>query len=146
VQEDISIMVSNATIPIWWTRNPIDEPVLTGYVGGPPSVYFKNKNANKTVSLALDALSTIFSMSRVSLNSLLEDRMVIDWSMDPFIGGAYSYPIIGTTEARKLLLTPVEDTVYFAGEALDEGSHPATVEAALSSGRTVAAKIVRKES
>jgi len=67
--------------------------------------------------------------------------MVTDWSTESFIGGAYSYPVIGTSEVRKLLLTPVEETVYFAGEALDEGSHPATVEAALSSGRTVASRI-----
>lgn len=80
-------------------------------------------------------------MNVASLNDVLEDRMVIDWSMGPFIGGAYSYPVIGTSEARKLLLTPVEGTIYFAGKALDEGSHPATVKAALSSGRTVASKM-----
>ncbi|HEX5554558.1 MAG TPA: NAD(P)/FAD-dependent oxidoreductase [Chitinophagaceae bacterium] len=141
VQENISIIVSNSTVPIWWTRSPLEEAVLTGYIGGPPSLGFRNKNPDEIVFLALKALSEIFSMDMTSLNDLLEDRMVIDWRTEPFIGGAYSYPVIGTSEARELLLTPVEDTLYFAGEALDEGSHPATVEAALGSGSTVASKI-----
>jgi monoamine oxidase len=41
-----------------------------------------------------------------------------------------------------VLNTPVEHTVYFAGEALYNGASPGTVEAALSTGKSVAERIL----
>ena len=58
-------------------------------------------------------------MSR--LRDLLISRHVIKWLADPFSHGAYSYVTLATREAKKILNTPVENTLYFAGEALDEG-------------------------
>jgi monoamine oxidase len=42
----------------------------------------------------------------------------------------------------KTLLEPVEQTIYFAGEGLPEGSEIGTVEGALSSGRTMARQLI----
>jgi monoamine oxidase len=49
---------------------------------------------------------------------------------------------VGAPDARRLLKEPLEDTLYFAGEGLYEGEVPGTVEAAFSSGATVADKII----
>ena len=52
--------------------------------------------------------------------------------------GSYSYSTLQTTQARSVLIEPIEDTLYFAGEALYEGTEMGTVEAALTSGNKVA--------
>ena len=44
--------------------------------------------------------------------------------------------------ARKILNIPIQETIFFAGEALYEGNAPGTVEAALVSGREAAKKIM----
>ena len=47
--------------------------------------------------------------------------------------GAYSYATVETEAAKKLMTTPLANTIFFAGEALYSGNHPGTVEAALVS-------------
>jgi monoamine oxidase len=42
---------------------------------------------------------------------------------------------------ENILCDPVEDTIFFAGEALYDGSEMGTVEAALVSGKRVAKEI-----
>src|SRR4029077_16393883 len=32
---DLSFLMSDATVPTWWTQHPDEYPVLTGWFGGP---------------------------------------------------------------------------------------------------------------
>jgi monoamine oxidase len=66
-----------------------------------------------------------------------------DWSKDRFALGGYSYDTLQTKNAKRILNTPIEQTVFFAGEGLYEGNAPGTVEAALVSGRDVVQKVLR---
>jgi len=47
---------------------------------------------------------------------------------------AYSYIPVGGTDAQKELAEPVENTIYFAGEAINTAGHHGTVHGALASG------------
>jgi hypothetical protein len=40
-----------------------------------------------------------------------------NWMADPYSMGAYSYVRIGGLDTQKRFGEPVEDTLYFAGEA-----------------------------
>ena len=59
------------------------------------------------------------------------------------IYGGYSYETPQSTNAKKLLTQPLEQTIFFAGEALDYGVMVGTVEAALESGKQAALKIIK---
>jgi monoamine oxidase len=61
-----------------------------------------------------------------------------DWIADPFSRGAYSYARVGGDDASKRLARPVEDTLYFAGEAADPEGRTGTVHGAIATGRRVA--------
>lgn len=135
---DAAIMITDEAVPVWWTCLPFDEPMLTGFVGGPPADKFRHKTREQVLSLALTSLSQIFGLNTGQLKDLLSDMLFIDWSEEPFTKGAYSYPMLGTGDAVRVLMTPIESTIYFAGEAIYDGDHPATVEAALASGKRVA--------
>ncbi len=52
--------------------------------------------------------------------------------------GGYSYNTTSSAFAKSILSRPVNDAIFFAGEALFDGDSQGTVEAALQSGRTVA--------
>lgn len=128
--KDVGFILSDQPVPTWWTQAPFDTPLLTGW--------WKGSHAGQdVVGLALQSLSGIFG----PLPALRASR-VDDWALDPYSLGAYSYPRVGETPFRALLNTPVEETVFFAGEGLYEGSGtPGTVEAALASGLAAAEKI-----
>ena len=46
--------------------------------------------------------------------------------------------MVGSAEAKKKIVQPVNQTIYFAGEYLYDGPAIGTVEAALTSGENVA--------
>ncbi len=52
-----------------------------------------------------------------------------DWNNDPFTKGAYSYCAPGEIESDWVLAEPVEDTLFFAGEATDMDGFTGTVPA-----------------
>jgi monoamine oxidase len=62
---------------------------------------------------------------------------VFDWPADPYARGAYSYVPAGATGVARQLAEPVEDTLFFAGEATDE-KFAGTTAGALASGRRAA--------
>jgi monoamine oxidase len=65
-------------------------------------------------------------------------KYVHNWSKDPFARGAYSYAAVGGLEARRRLAEPIENTLYFAGEATNTQGYSGTVHGALASGRRAA--------
>ncbi len=64
-----------------------------------------------------------------------------NWRTDPFFRGAYSYTPVGALPARAALATPVDGTLFFAGEATETNGHSGTVHGAIASGFR-AAKLV----
>ena len=77
------------------------------------------------------------------LESCLEAASFHDWQSDPFSRGAYSYAKVGADGAQKALGAPVENTLFFAGEATDTSGHNGTVNGAIASGYRAAAEIIR---
>jgi hypothetical protein len=57
---------------------------------------------------------------------------------EPAARGAYSYAGVDGSEAGAELALPVEDTIFFAGEATESDGDNATVHGAISSGRKAA--------
>ena len=63
------------------------------------------------------------------------------WSTDPWTLGSYSFlPVGATPQARADLAAPVDDVLFFAGEALSADS-PSTVHGAQASGLAAAALV-----
>jgi monoamine oxidase len=79
-----------------------------------------------------------------SLESDLEAAYCHDWQTDPFSLGAYSYGKVGADGAQEALGRPVENTLFFAGEATDTSGHNGTVHGAIASGYRAAGEILQK--
>lgn len=138
---NMAFMLSDATIPTWWTQLPDAIPLLTGWLGGPAAEKLHTGD-EQMLNEALRSLSYIFDCSVDMLRQQLRHWHIIDWKNDPFACGAYSYATIETPRAREILNTPVADTIYFSGEAVYDGPHTGTVEAALVNGREAAIKML----
>ncbi len=113
---DLSFLLSDARIPVWWTQYPADLPVLTGWF--------------------------IFGVSAEHIARDLVAALAINWAHDPFARGAYSYATPETRAAQSVLSGFDGGAILFSGEALYRGRDMGTVEAALTSGRDTARTIL----
>ncbi len=143
--EDMGFLFSKETIPVWWTQMPVHRPLLTGWLGGPPAAARLNTSDEDMLIEALGSISNIFKIDIAKLKEKLLTWNVINWTVDPFCRGSYSYDTTETAEARKIISHPIGDTLFFAGEYLYEGTAMGTVEAALTSGLRAAEMLLDYE-
>ena len=90
---------------------------------GASDEFFKEK--------AIQSLSSIFSMSKEKINEGLKECRVFNWKKSKWSRGAYSYGRVGFRETKATAKMPLENRVYFSGEAYYDGIFPGTVEAAI---------------
>ncbi|MCC8409880.1 FAD-dependent oxidoreductase [Mucilaginibacter sp. UR6-1] len=139
--KNMGFLLSSEAIPTWWTQSPDASPILTGWLGGPAAFDKKDVSDEDLLHSALTSLSHIFKIPPGILKSNLIAWHIANWTADPFTLGSYAYDMVGSDKARETLYKPVDDTIYFCGEYLYEGTAMGTVEAALSSGKDVAGRI-----
>jgi len=140
--ENMGFVLSDETIPTWWTQAPQHSPVLTGWLGGLPAFEKKDSSSEDILQISLQSVSNIFKRSVDELKDKLIAFDIANWTADPFTLGSYAYDTIEAPASRKLLNEPVENTIFFAGEYLYEGPAMGTVEAALTSGLEAAKRII----
>ncbi|HSC05824.1 MAG TPA: FAD-dependent oxidoreductase, partial [Steroidobacteraceae bacterium] len=99
------------------------------------------QDKDQVLAHVLDSLRALFGR-RVSYSSLLESVSWHDWQNDPYSCGAYSYVLAKGAKARGALARPIEDTLFFAGEAADAKGDAGTVGGALQSGERVARDVL----
>jgi monoamine oxidase len=135
-------LFSEEEIPTWWTQVPRRIPLLTGWIGGPAAADKKNMPNEEILQQSLCSLANIFSRTVDELKDKLTGHRIINWTSEPFTLGSYAYDTVDAPDARKLLNTSVENTLFFAGEYLYDGTAMGTVEAALTSGKDAAVRIL----
>jgi monoamine oxidase len=126
---------------VWWTSLPVRAPVITGWCGGPCAETAPRDLADWPAR-AVESLARVIGIDPARIAAELETWHAHDWSADPFSLGAYSYVGVGGRPSQQRFADPVEDTLYFAGEAVDTGGYIGTVHGAIASGERAAARIV----
>jgi monoamine oxidase len=138
--KDLRFIFSDLSIPTWWSQLPQSSRIFTGWLGGPKAWSFPREPKQQYV-IAIKCLSSMLNTTSEHIESLLLDWHIEDWVADPFSNGAYAYATPQTNEARKILNKPIEETLFFAGEAISEGDSMGTVEAAFESAVEVVKRI-----
>jgi monoamine oxidase len=141
--KNISFIISDKKIPTWWAQLPDTTPLLSGWKGGPAAADLSNKTDEEILQIALSSLSDIFKIPVPELQQKVIASKVFNWLAAEYTKGAYSYSLPSSKKARKLLNKPVDNTIFFAGEALYTDESGGTVEAALINGKEVADKAQR---
>ncbi|OAF11537.1 flavin monoamine oxidase family protein [Bradyrhizobium neotropicale] len=139
---ELTFLLSDETIPVWWTQRPSKCPVLTGWFGGPRTAELSRLDPQALIAAGLDSLAAIFGLPRKDIERGLVAATATNWAHDPFARGAYSWATPQTREAQSIL-ERADGPVLFSGEALYRGRDMGTVEAALASGLETAKMILR---
>lgn len=128
--------------PTWWNALSPSAPAITGWSGGPKAESVADLSDAAIAERALESLTHILAVPNYTLADQIEAYFFHNWSSDPFAHGAYSYSRVGGIEARRVLASPAEQTLFFAGEATETEGHAATVHGAIASGYRAARQIL----
>jgi monoamine oxidase len=137
------LLSSDDDVPVWWTAGPVRAAMLVGWVGGPRAARLVSRGVDEVEARAIAALARLFGMRRRRLQSLVEQCWYHDWEHDPHSRGAYSFALVGGSNAAKRLARPVADTLFFAGEAADTEGRTGTVHGAIGTGYRAAESMLR---
>ena len=123
-------------VPTWWSTLPLYAPVLVGWAAGPkfrPSLNVRD---------AVQSLASLLRVPERTVEQQIVTTCFHDWHADPYAGGAYSYTPVGAVPAHGVLATPVENTLYFAGEHTETEGHSGTVHGAIATGQRAARQVL----
>lgn len=137
----MAFLLCNEKFLTWWTQYPETSPVLVGWMAGPEAARHKSSTSEELLNIALSSLSNVFKIDKSIISNQVEIYKAVNWPNDPFSKGAYSYTTPLTGNAYEKLAEPVDDKVFFAGEAVCVGEEASTVEGAFKSAMN-AVKII----
>ncbi|MDB5571388.1 MAG: FAD-dependent oxidoreductase [Hyphomicrobiales bacterium] len=118
---------------------PFDRPLIEGYFGGACARELESGGMAAFADFAIEELcGALGSRWRARLAPVACSA----WARDPFALGSYSHALPGHWDKRAVLAAPVENRIFFAGEA----THPhffSTAHGAWMSGERAAAEALR---
>ncbi len=128
-------------ITLYWNesyRAPGKPPVLTAYLTGPRAARWAALSDAEAREVVLADLERHFPKTRP--RDLLVSTRRVDWSLDPFACGGYTFLKPGGVGARQALAATDTGALFWAGSATESSPIAATVEAAYLSGKRAAAQ------
>ena len=123
--------------PTYWTQFPVRSELIVAWAGGPKATALSGTSRADLIGRALNGFGALFGEPTLARKEF-EGGVMHDWGHDPFARGAYSYVAVGGGDARAALAAPVEDTLFFAGEATSNDGQGGTVNGALETGERAA--------
>jgi monoamine oxidase len=128
-------------IPVWWAPGP-EAPMLVGWVGGPPANRVTRESGHELLAEAMETLAHLWRTTPEEVRARVTDWRWHNWKSDVYARGAYSHPVAGAEGAHEHLARPLENTLFFAGEATADITALGTVHGALASGYRAAEEIL----
>jgi monoamine oxidase len=93
---------------------PFGQPLIEGYFGGRLAADLESAGEHAFFDFAAFELSGLFGSG---FARRLKPLAVHRWGADPHARGSYSYAQPGKADAREALAVPIDDRLFFAGEA-----------------------------
>jgi monoamine oxidase len=114
--------------------------ILSVTVNGPKAAELSAMGSSAVNELVLELDPLLDGKASENIKSIF---VIKDWSIDPFTKGGYSYPLASSVETdRADMAAPVNDTLFFAGEATDITGDWGTVNGALNSAERAALEVI----
>lgn len=118
---------------------PFGRPVIEAFFGGRLARDLEEAGEGAFAQFAIDELAAHFGGD---IRSRLRTLVVSGWYQDPFARGSYSHALPGKAGARAILAEPVDDRIFFAGEACSLESF-STAHGAFETGIAAAASALK---
>jgi len=93
---------------------PLGRPLVEGYFGGALARDLEQGGEAAFASFAIDQLASLLGSD---IRARLHPVAASAWARDPHARGSYSHAKPGQADARQVLAAPVDQRLFFAGEA-----------------------------
>ena len=118
---------------------PFGQPCIEGFFGGRFARELEDAGDGALAAQGIDEIVALLGNDfRRKLKPLSESR----WAHDPFARGSYSHALPGHADDRALLAAPVDNRLFFAGEATSPHFF-STAHGARDSGERAAGEVVK---
>ena len=117
---------------------PFGRPQIEAYFGGRLAAELEAGGDDAFVDFAVSELVGLLGSDFARRVKLLK---LHPWGIDPVSRGSYSYALPGKAGCRAALAAPVDDRLFFAGEACS-GSDYSTAHGAFLTGVTAAEQVI----
>jgi monoamine oxidase len=126
-------------IPTWWSDPRA--PLIVGWAGGEKADLLRHRSEADLRGIGIGIMAKLFEKPEAEVRERLIMMRTHNWAADPYARGAYSYIPVNGLFMPKLLGAPIEETLFFAGEATAIDAQLGTVFAALESGYRAAREV-----
>ena len=109
---------------------PFGRPLVEAYFGGKLASELEDAGEGALGQFAVDELASLVGND---LRGKLAPLAATAWARDPFARGSYSYALPGRAAARAKFAAPVDERLFFAGEATSP-AHFTTAHGAYETG------------
>lgn len=109
-----------------------NDHVLLAFIMGHQAANLSNLGSDTAITNAL--LTELDSIYNGQASSSFIASSVHDYTNKAFIKGAYGYSTIAMGNAREIAAQPINNCLFFAGEAMNTNGHHQTVHGAVESG------------
>jgi monoamine oxidase len=117
------------------------------HVNGAQAEKFSAAGKDQVIQAILQELDTAFdgkatvNVRRDEVGNVINEYF--DWTKEPYIQGGISYVSPnGSIEDRTVLAQPMNESIFFAGEATDSSGESGTINGALLSAERAAQEVV----
>ncbi|MDE1991207.1 MAG: FAD-dependent oxidoreductase [Rhizobiaceae bacterium] len=117
---------------------PLGRSVVEGFFGGKGAVVIEQAGLVDAFAFALDQLSSLLGSG---IRRHLRPLTASSWCHTDWVRGSYSHALPGKAGARAVLARPVDDRLFFAGEATHHSDF-STAHGAWESGLTAARQVL----
>jgi len=93
---------------------PFGRPLIEVYFGGR---FARELEAEGEAAFARFAIGQLASLLGQGMRKRLHPIAATAWGRDPYARGSYSHAMPGHADARSVLAAPVDERLFFAGEA-----------------------------
>ncbi len=117
---------------------PLGRPLVEGFFGAEGAEIIERAGLSEAFTFASDELAALLGND---IRRHLRPLVATSWCRTDWIGGSYSHALPGSAEQRRVLAQPIDDRLFFAGEA----THPtdfSTAHGAWESGLRAAREVV----
>ncbi|SHG11664.1 monoamine oxidase [Kaistia soli DSM 19436] len=129
----------NADTGSYYIR-PLGRPVIEAFFGGTGAVIIERAGPVEGFAFAVNELSALLGSN---IRRHLSPLVASSWCSTEWIGGSYSHALPGHADARQILAQPIDDRLFFAGEATHRSDF-STAHGAWDSGLRAARQVIER--
>ncbi|ANQ51236.1 FAD-dependent oxidoreductase [Flammeovirga sp. MY04] len=134
-EPETSEIIGGKKCPLYLIR-PAQPKTICAYVMADAAKDFNQMLDEEVAEILLHELDEMFPDVNVMMH--YKDHYGKDWTSDPYFCGTYSYSKKDSLKYRKQLKQPIQDKVFFIGEALNDNGHASTVHGAMETAEELA--------